>query len=440
MVDNIRQRIEKIILEKSPTGYRWHHRMGVIPDDWGIRMLRDITIQISEKARDRELESLSISAGIGFVNQAEKFGKELSGKQYVNYTVIMRGDFVYNKGNSKTYPQGCIYRLDDRKIGAVPNVFISFRLKEKGFDSEYYKHLFISGFLNYQLTRLINAGVRNDGLLNLYAEDFFSCSVPVPPQLEQQKIAEILNLYDKNIDLKHQLIEQEQKRKKWLLQNLLDPLNSTRFLKFKGKWKKKTMGDLFSFSTSYSASRAKLGTTGVCYLHYGDIHSNNSTTVDVDRDYDSIPKIDMTVSKTEMLQNGDVVFVDASEDYPGVSKHVVVINPRNVTFIPGLHTIPAKSKTDELDIDFKKYCFQSPSFRKQASFYASGMKVYGLSRSNLAKIVVFFPEKQEQQGISKILMTQDLIIDLSMQELHQLQLQKKSLMQLLLTGIVRVSV
>jgi type I restriction enzyme S subunit len=71
---------------------------------------------------------LSITAGVGFVNQAEKFGKEIAGAQYQNYTVLHKGDFSYNKGNSKTYPQGCIYMLEDRTKAAVPNVFNSFSL------------------------------------------------------------------------------------------------------------------------------------------------------------------------------------------------------------------------------------------------------------------------------------------------------------------------
>ena len=438
MVERAGHKVEKEGSRKSFTGYNQHQQLKVLPDNWDFRQLKDISTQVVQKAKDQKLETLSISAGIGFINQAEKFGKELSGKQYVSYTVVRKGDFVYNKGNSKSYPQGCIYRLEDREISAVPNVFISFRLKKKSLESDYYKHLFISGYLNPQLVKLINAGVRNDGLLNLYNEDFFSCSVPVPPLLEQQKIAEILNLSDKIIDLKLQLIEQEKERKKWLLQSLLNPNNQARHRKTFKEWKTVALGNLFFFGPSLSASRAELGTSGICYLHYGDIHSNPTTTVDIDRDFTSLPKIQLTHEKYDSLQNGDVVFVDASVDYAGVSKFVVVNNPRNIPFVPGLHTIPGKSKTNDLDINFKKYLFQASSFKRQASFYASGMKVYGLTKNNLAKIMVSFPELREQEAISKVLMSEDRTVALYEQELNEWQKRKKSLMQLLLLGIVRV--
>ena len=53
-----------------------------LPDDWKYIKLSDITTPLTEMAGDKKYETLSISAGIGFVNQAKKFGKELSGKQY----------------------------------------------------------------------------------------------------------------------------------------------------------------------------------------------------------------------------------------------------------------------------------------------------------------------------------------------------------------------
>ena len=86
-----------------PPGYH-HTNAGVLPNEWTSRPLGSIVEEITETAGTRKIETVSISAGVGFVNQAEKFGKELSGKQYEKYTVLHRGDFSYNKGNSNLYP------------------------------------------------------------------------------------------------------------------------------------------------------------------------------------------------------------------------------------------------------------------------------------------------------------------------------------------------
>ena len=185
--------------ERIPNGYHITEA-GILPTEWQVKKLNEVVTELTERAGQDMYETVSISAGIGFVNQAEKFGKELSGKQYEKYIVLHKGDFSYNKGNSKTSPQGCIYRLNDRESAAVPNVFESFRIKEQ--DADYYEQLFLSGFLNRQLYSRINRGVRDDGLLNLTGKDFYSCMVPVPPIDEQKQIAKILAQCDKVIELK----------------------------------------------------------------------------------------------------------------------------------------------------------------------------------------------------------------------------------------------
>ena len=202
----------------APLGYHYTNA-GILPNEWTSRPLSSIVEEITETAGTRKIETVSISAGVGFVNQAEKFGKELSGKQYEKYTVLHRGDFSYNKGNSNLYPQGCIYRINDRTEAAVPNVFESFRVSDG--NPDFYEQLFISGFLNRQLHSRINRGVRDDGLLNLRGKDFYSCEVPCPPLAEQERIAEILMQCDKVIELKQKRIEEEKKKKEALMRRLL---------------------------------------------------------------------------------------------------------------------------------------------------------------------------------------------------------------------------
>lgn len=198
MEKEIKDRIDAIRQSLSDDQYS-KTGMGILPRNWRVAKLSDIAEKLTQTAGTESYETVSISAGIGFVNQAKKFGKELSGKQYEKYIVLHKGDFSYNKGNSNRYPQGCIYRLRDRETAAVPNVFESFKIQNEC--AEFYDHLFVSGFLNRQLSKKINHGVRDDGLLNLTEKDFYSCLLPVPPHAEQEKISEILDHYDEIIKL-----------------------------------------------------------------------------------------------------------------------------------------------------------------------------------------------------------------------------------------------
>ena len=70
---------------------------------------------------------------------------------------------------------------------------------------------------------------------------------------------------------------------------------------------------------------------------------------------------------------------------------------------------------------------------------ASGSGVPTLNRNDVHKIEISIPcNRDEQQAIADILSAADKEIDLLEQELSQQEQKKKSLMQLLLTGIVRV--
>lgn len=213
-----KKRQKKALMQQLLTGKK---RLPGFKDSWEMCILKTMATPILRKVGIGQYEILSISAGLGFVNQAQKFGKEIAGEQYKNYTVLHKYDFSYNKGNSKRYPQGCIYPLENRDRAAVPNVFISFNLNETRCFYGFYKYLFESGYLNKQLYRLINSGVRNDGLLNLYDSDFYNCVIPVPSYDEQKKIANIFFALDKEIISLENILQAEKQKKKALMQLLL---------------------------------------------------------------------------------------------------------------------------------------------------------------------------------------------------------------------------
>jgi type I restriction enzyme S subunit len=236
-----------------------------------------------------------------------------------------------------------------------------------------------------------------------------------------------------------QLIAKKRDLKQAAMQQLLT--GQTRLPGFHGEWEVKTFGELFNFSGGYSASRDQLSSEGHCYLHYGDIHGATKTTVDVRADYQNIPKLDIPlkqVAAKSLLEDGDVVFVDASEDDEGTSRHVVVVNKENKPFISGLHTIVAKSKTDELAHEYRRYCFQTAAVRQQFLFYAVGTKVSGISKTNIAKLKMFVPKVPEQTAIAEVLTEMDAELAALEQRREKTRAFKQAMMQELLTGRIRL--
>jgi len=186
---------------------------------WTKYSLAEISTRIVKKVNDLILMPVSITAGHGFVSQIEKFGRDISGQQYKNYIVLNKGEFAYNKGNSKKYPQGCICQLKEFQQVAAPNAFICFRFKS-GHLADFYQGYFDNNFHGKQLQKFITSGARSDGLLNISPDDFFKVALWAPRPEEQQKIADCLSSMDELIVAQTQKLEALKAHKKSLMQQL----------------------------------------------------------------------------------------------------------------------------------------------------------------------------------------------------------------------------
>lgn len=192
---------------------------GAFPERWKLRPLSAISTRVRRQNGGGDHPVMTISAKSGFRLQSDKFSRDMAGRSVDRYVVLHEGEFAYNKGNSLTAPYGCIFPLD-RQTALVPFVYFCFALTS-GMNREFFAHLFAVGALNHQLSRLINSGVRNDGLLNLNPEDFFDCKVPVPPVDEQSAIASVLTAAKQEIRLLDTEIEIITHQKRGLMQKLL---------------------------------------------------------------------------------------------------------------------------------------------------------------------------------------------------------------------------
>ena len=415
--------------EKIPEGYR-ATETGILPVDWQVKRLSEVATELTERAGQDKYETVSISAGIGFVNQAEKFGKELSGKQYEKYIVLHQGDFSYNKGNSKTSPQGCIYCLNDRETAAVPNVFESFRVE--GQNAGYYEQLFLSGFLNKQLYSKINRGVRDDGLLNLTGKDFYSCTVPVPPIAEQKKIAEVLSCCDRVIELKQQLIAELQRLKSGFLQAMFPAKGHSepdiRFPEFSDAWEQRKFGNDNNLITGYPFESENFSEDGIKLVR----------GMNVKRGYlDFSDDICMRWNSSDGLENYLLEDEDILIQMDGalIGKIYAKIAKEQLPALLVQRVTRARAKIACADFMYQTI---QRDFLKYIGINKTETAVPHLSLNDIKNFEIMVPSLEEQQKIGAYFSNLDHLITLHQRELEETKKKKKSLAKLLLTGSVRV--
>lgn len=189
---------------------------------WTHSKFNSIFERITRKNEELNSNILTISAQNGLISQKDFYNKRIASVDTSKYILLKNGEFAYNKSYSNGYPLGAIKRLDLYEKGVVSSLYICFKLNNSDNCSDFWKYYFEAGMLNREIKMIAQEGARNHGLLNMATEDFFNMLLYHPKDSkEQQKIAEILNKSDKEIQLLNSKLEKLKEQKKGLMQKLL---------------------------------------------------------------------------------------------------------------------------------------------------------------------------------------------------------------------------
>ncbi|QEA55200.1 restriction endonuclease subunit S [Leuconostoc citreum] len=205
-----------------------------------------------------------------------------------------------------------------------------------------------------------------------------------------------------------------------------------RFKGFTDDWEERKFDECFNFPVSTnSLSRALLNYDegDIQSVHYGDILIKYPAILNVKND--KIPYItdsSFEKYKSNLLENGDLIFADAAEDET-VGKAVEVNGLTEENLVAGLHTIVARSKDKKAEF-FLGYYINSNTYHRQLLRLIQGSKVSSISKGNLQKTLVSFPKDfEEQQKIGSFFKLLDDTIALHQRKLDLLKEQKKGFLQ-----------
>ncbi|QBE49836.1 restriction endonuclease subunit S [Leucobacter triazinivorans] len=291
-------------------------------------------------------------------------------------------------------------------------------------------------FLSGDGQRQITDAMSGNAITRLTLTKIKDLLVPVPGVDEQQRIGAALGDVDSLMSSLERLIAKKRAIKQGMMQELLT--GKRRLPGFAEPWRVIRLGDHVTYVKNVALSRAQLDSSSpLRYLHYGDIHTRSASTLDASVEH--MPRAPRLLARNAgLLQVGDLVFADASEDPDGVGKSVEITGVPDEGVIPGLHTIAARFDKRVFADGFKAYLQFMADFRAQLLALAAGTKVLATTRAYISRIELNLPGVAEQTAISEAVRDAEIEVEALARRLEATRAIKQGMMQELLTGRTRL--
>ena len=436
MTPQIKQRIEQIRRGEVPEGYK-RTKVGIVPSEWEITKLYLISSHVTKKNTNGEIQTtFTNSATQGVIKQTDYFDKEISNKENItSYYVVQENDYIYNPRISVSAPCGPINKSHFPENGVVSPLYTVFRLNDVFQKNKYIEFFFKSSSWHSYMCGIANYGARHDRM-NITTDDLFSMPISFPPLSEQEKIAEILQTQDKVIELQQKKIDELKKLKKVYLSKMFPKkgcnVPEIRFPGFTDPWEQRKLGEVAQ-SFEYGLNAAAKEYDGINkYLRITDI---DDASRKFNTDNLTSPDTGLETAENYRLVDGDILFARTGAS---VGKSYIYRAVDGLVYFAGF-LIRARIKP-EYDAEFIFQNTLSESYGKYIQVASQRSGQPGVNAQEYADYKLYLPTYDEQHKIGAFLRSLDNLITLHQRKCDEEKQKKKALMQLLLTGIVRVEV
>lgn len=417
MNKQIKQRIKQIKNGEVPYGYK-KTKIGIVPNEWKEFYLEDLFNVIDGDRGEKypSKDEIFDSGYCVFLNAKNitKNGFDFNHIQYIS------------EEKDKELRNGKLEKFDIvlTTRGTIGNVALNDNIKYENLrinsgmvllrseNLKYIKYVYMymkSKLFIHQVDKISFGSAQPQ--LTVKEIKKFKVVIPIN-ETEQQKIADILSTQDKVIELKVKLLKEKEKQKKYLMQNLLT--GKKRLKGFEGEWEEKLICDVFKITR-------------------GNVLAISLIRVQQDEEYI------YPVYSSQTKNNGLLGYYNQSLYENAITWTTDGANAGFVAYREGKFYCTNVCGVLLDDKGNANECI-AQILNSKTKYYVSYVGNPKLMNSVMAEIKIKFPPLEEQKAISEILTTADKELKLLQEELEEEKRKKKALMQLLLTGIVRVKV
>ena len=331
------------------------------------------------------------------------------------YNIFRLGDIAFEGNRSKYFAYG---RFVENTIGdgIVSHVFDVFR-PFVDYDLTYWKYAIHNERVMGRI--LMTATTSSTMMTNLVATDFLKRSMLVPELAEQKKIGELLSALDNLIAANQRKIDALKAQKSAYLERIFN--QKLRFAGFAEPWVRRHLSDIATFSKGKGFSKSDLVSDGFPAILYGRMYTNYESQIDGVNDTFVADATDAVLSQT-----GDVI-VPASGETPEDIARASNVNVSGVVLGGDINII--RPDTEKMDSTFLALTISNGQQQTELIKRAQGKSVVHLHNSDLKKVNVLAPSKDEQSTISSLFTQLDNLIAANQKKIELLQHQKAAYLQ-----------
>ena len=400
-----------------PAGYK-DSAVGIIPQEWKVATLgKLVSITSGESPSLFNLRDVGKYPYIKVedMNNCEKY--QADSREYTDdeRVVIAKGSIIFPKRgaaitNNKVRIAACQLYMDSNMMAITPNDLVCG-------DYLYFK-------ITYeQLFRIADTST----IPQINNKHIIPYKICLPPLAEQRKIAEILGVWDEAIEKQSRLIEKLELRKRALIQRLLT--GRTRLPGFTTPWQKVSYSEIlkeikrnmtWDDNEEYDLISVKRRSGGLFHRERilgKDIKTKNLRPAKLG---------DFLISKMQIVHGASGL---VTEEFDGMK-------------ISGSYIALVAKSREKVDMNFINWYSQTPYFYHQTYVSSYGVHIEKMTfdLESFMSMNIMLPPLPEQKAIAEVLTMADNEIATHRKKLDALRLQKRGLMQQLLTGKTRVKI